>query len=256
MYCYVGVVVTSTSLAGGTETVLTERLGKTTLNTSRWILTAHSVKWVTGVLQIGWFAETLNVSISTKRRIIDGKFTNNCRHRFNGRYVWSIKLTWFTEHDEFKMLFVSFISRSFIEDISSRGRMPQIKTLIALFPCLKQLAILIRPFTIFSGESVEVLELLHIFAQAYEEVYARNLHIKWKHRDLYSRIIPITGGFHQMRVFQTVPSNATTAGIYKIGLLIPEQLLPQQLVKRLKGDIIIVQYNYIKKDLILLSRGE
>ena len=194
--------------------------------------------------------------LSTKRRIIDGKFTNNCRPRFNGRYVWSIKLTWFTEHDEFKMLFVSFISRSFIEDISSRGRMPQIKTLIALFPCLKQLAILIRPFAISSGESVEVLELLHIFVQAYEQVYATNLHIKWKHRDLYSKIIPITGGFHQMRVFQTVPSNATTAWIYKIGLLIPEQLLSEQLVKRLKVDIIIVQCNYIKKDLILLSRGE
>ena len=107
--------------------------------------------------------------------------------------------------------------------------MPQIKTLIALFPCLKQLAILIRPFAISSGESVEVLELLHIFVQAYEQVYARNLHIKWKHRDLYSKIIPITGGFHQMRVFQTVPSNASTAWIYKIGLLIPEQLLSEQL---------------------------
>ena len=30
--------------------------------------------------------------------------------------------------------------------------MPQMKTLIELFPCLKQLAILIRPFAIFSGE--------------------------------------------------------------------------------------------------------
>ena len=39
------------------------------------------------------------------------------------------------------MLFVSFISWRFIEDVSSRGRMPQMKTLIALFPCLKQVAI-------------------------------------------------------------------------------------------------------------------
>ena len=31
--------------------------------------------------------------------------------------------------------------------------MPQMKTLIALFPCLKQLTILIRPFAISSGES-------------------------------------------------------------------------------------------------------
>ena len=51
------------------------------------------------------------------------------------------------------MLFVSFISWRFIEDVTSRGRMPQMKTLIALFPCLKQLAILIRPFAISSGES-------------------------------------------------------------------------------------------------------
>ena len=51
------------------------------------------------------------------------------------------------------MLFVSFISRRFIEDISSRGRMLQMKTLIALFPYLKQLAILIRPFAISSSES-------------------------------------------------------------------------------------------------------
>ena len=32
MYWYVGVVVTFTTLTGGTETVLTERLDKTTLN--------------------------------------------------------------------------------------------------------------------------------------------------------------------------------------------------------------------------------
>ena len=32
-----------------------------------------------------------------------------------------------TEHDDYKMLFVSFISRRFIKDIS-RGRMPQMKT--------------------------------------------------------------------------------------------------------------------------------
>ena len=49
------------------------------------------------------------------------------------------------------MLFVSFISWRFIEDVPSRGRMPQI-ILIALFPCLKQLAILIRPLAISSGE--------------------------------------------------------------------------------------------------------
>ena len=58
VYWYVGVVVTFTTLTGGTETVLTERLDKTTLNTLRRTLTAHSLKWVTEALQIVWFTET------------------------------------------------------------------------------------------------------------------------------------------------------------------------------------------------------
>ena len=37
-------------------TLLTERLDETTLNTLRWTLTAHSLKWVT--LQTVWFTET------------------------------------------------------------------------------------------------------------------------------------------------------------------------------------------------------
>ena len=52
---YVGVVVTFTTLTGGTETVLTERHDKTTLTLT---LTAHSLKWVTEALQIVWFTET------------------------------------------------------------------------------------------------------------------------------------------------------------------------------------------------------
>ena len=44
MYWYVFVVVTCTTLTGGTETVLTERLDKATLNTLRRTLTADSLK--------------------------------------------------------------------------------------------------------------------------------------------------------------------------------------------------------------------
>ena len=44
MYWYVGVVVTFTTLVGATETVLTKRLDKTTLNTLCPTLTAHSPK--------------------------------------------------------------------------------------------------------------------------------------------------------------------------------------------------------------------
>ena len=44
VYWYVDVVVTFATLTGGTETILTERLDKTTLNTLRRTLTAHSLK--------------------------------------------------------------------------------------------------------------------------------------------------------------------------------------------------------------------
>ena len=67
VYWYVGVVVTFTTLTGGTETVLTERLDKTTLNTLRQTLTAHSLKWVTEALQIAWFAETWTHSFLAPR---------------------------------------------------------------------------------------------------------------------------------------------------------------------------------------------
>ena len=41
---YVDKVVAFTTSTGGTETVLTERLGKATLNTLRRTMTAHSLK--------------------------------------------------------------------------------------------------------------------------------------------------------------------------------------------------------------------
>ena len=51
-------------------------------------------------------------------------------------------------------------------------------------------------------------------------------------------------------------SNVTTVWANKIGLLIPEQLLLDYLVKLLKGDIIIVQCDHIKKDFLLLFKEE
>ena len=44
MYWYVGVVVTFTPSTGGTKTVLTERIEKTTLISLQPALTAHSLK--------------------------------------------------------------------------------------------------------------------------------------------------------------------------------------------------------------------
>ena len=54
----------------------------------------------------------------------------------------------------------------------------------------------------FLLDTIKVLGLPYIFVQADEQVYARILHIICKHRDLYSKIIPIMDGFHQVRVFQ------------------------------------------------------
>ena len=56
----------------------------------------------------------------------------------------------------------------------------------------------------FLLDTIEHLELPHIFVHADEQVYARILHLLWKHRDLYSKIIPLMGGFHQLRVFQRI----------------------------------------------------
>ena len=72
-------------------------------------------------------------------------------------------------HDDFKMLFVSFMSRQFFEVIQSSGRMPQMKTSIELFHCLKQLTILIRPFAVASGESWFKLLVPHNIATFLKE---------------------------------------------------------------------------------------
>ena len=58
--------------------------------------------------------------------------------------------------------------------------------------------------------------------------------------------------------FREFFSNVTIVWVSKIGLLIPEHLLPDlpELVKRLKGDIITVQCAYIKRDLMLLFKVE
>ena len=47
-----------------------------------------------------------------------------------------------------------------------------------------------------------MLEVPDIFAHADEQVYARVLHLVWKHKDEYANIIPLMAGFHQLRVFQ------------------------------------------------------
>ena len=51
-------------------------------------------------------------------------------------------------------------------------------------------------------DMLKELELDHIFVHADEQVYAKMGHILWKHPDLYSKVVILMGGFHQVRVRQ------------------------------------------------------
>ena len=56
----------------------------------------------------------------------------------------------------------------------------------------------------FLLEAMDMLEVPDIFAHADEQVYARVLHLVWKHKDEYANIIPLMGGFHQLSVPKVV----------------------------------------------------
>ena len=47
-------------------------------------------------------------------------------------------------------------------------------------------------------------DLPRIFVHAGEQVYARVVHLIWKHKDKFKNIIPLMGGFHQLRDFQRI----------------------------------------------------
>ena len=64
---YEGVVLMFTTLTGGAETVLTERLGKTTLNTLQQTLTVYSLVRVAEISQTVLFRETLTHSLLTSK---------------------------------------------------------------------------------------------------------------------------------------------------------------------------------------------
>ena len=48
------------------------------------------------------------------------------------------------------------------------------------------------------------LELNFIFVHGDEQVYAKLAHILWKNPELYKKIIPLMGGFHELRVMQKI----------------------------------------------------
>ena len=80
------------------------------------------------------------------------------------------------------------------------------KSKIYYFPTIPKSPVypVCKTYLDFLVDTIEVLELPYVFVYTHEQVYARILHIIWKHRDLYSKIISIISGFHQMRVFQRV----------------------------------------------------
>ena len=51
-------------------------------------------------------------------------------------------------------------------------------------------------------ETIKDLQLHHVFSFADEDIYCKLLQIIWKHPSLYAKIIPILGGFHQLKVRQ------------------------------------------------------
>ena len=56
----------------------------------------------------------------------------------------------------------------------------------------------------FLLDVMEELEIPFIFAHSDELVYSKLCDILWKNPDLYSKIILLMGGFHQLRVMQRI----------------------------------------------------
>ena len=56
----------------------------------------------------------------------------------------------------------------------------------------------------FILEVMDYLNIPRIFVHADEQVYARILHLIWKHYDRFKTVVPLMGGFHQLRVFQKI----------------------------------------------------
>ena len=53
-------------------------------------------------------------------------------------------------------------------------------------------------------EIMGILDVREIYVHADEQVYARICQLIWKHSDKFQNIIPLMGGFHQLRVFQRI----------------------------------------------------
>ena len=56
----------------------------------------------------------------------------------------------------------------------------------------------------FIQEINNCLDLPRVFLHVDDQVYARDLYIVWKHKDQFKCIIPLLGGFHQLRNFQAL----------------------------------------------------
>ena len=63
---------------------------------------------------------------------------------------------------------------------------------------------LAKIISIYLLEAIEYPELPHMLVRGDEQVHARVLHLLRKHRDLYSDIFPLMGGFIQLRAFQII----------------------------------------------------
>ena len=56
----------------------------------------------------------------------------------------------------------------------------------------------------YALEVMDCLEIKRMFVHADEQVYARLVQLIWNHKDRFKNIIPLLGGFHQLRVLQKI----------------------------------------------------
>ena len=81
------------------------------------------------------------------------------------------------------------------------------ETIIQYMPVIPQPVndhAVLKEYLHFLLETSDNLEIKHIFCHCDEAAYSKLLQIIWNHGDLFKRVIPILGGFHQLMCFQKI----------------------------------------------------
>ena len=81
------------------------------------------------------------------------------------------------------------------------------ETIIQYMPVIPQPVndhAVLKAYLHFLLETPDNLEIKHIFCHCDEAAYSKLLQIIWNHGDLFKRVIPILGSFHQLMCFQQI----------------------------------------------------